>query len=147
MAAHCSDGVLVHEEVNPLFSYHFLGCCCVHFQVLCLIPSVTFTHWAPHWAPKSVTYYYLGSIPVTNELHQASKGSKSYSISGGDSSSWVLVQALDPVWKKELQAISLGEEVEWGWGVMQDSSTFARLMVIWCSQVEHTVREEYKHSA
>ena len=60
-----------------------------------------------------VTNSYLGSIPVTNELHQVSKGSKSHLISGGDSScSWVLVRALDPVLKEELQAISLGEEVE-----------------------------------
>ena len=36
-----------------------------------------------------VTNFYLGSIPVTNELHQVSKGSKSHLISGGDSScSW-----------------------------------------------------------
>ena len=43
---------------------------------------------------------YLGSIPVTNELHHVSKGSKSHLISGGDSSSWVLVRALDPVEKE-----------------------------------------------
>ena len=60
-----------------------------------------------------VTNSYLGSIPVTNELHQVSKGSKSHSISGGDSSSWVLVRALDSMEKEELQAIMLGEEVEY----------------------------------
>ena len=48
---------------------------------------------------STVTKTYLGSIPVTNELHQVSKGSKSHSITGGDSSSWVLVCALDPVEK------------------------------------------------
>ena len=62
---------------------------------------VTFSHWVPHWAPKSVTNSYLGSIPVTNELHQVSKGSKGHLISGGDSScSWVLVWALDPVFER-----------------------------------------------
>ena len=60
----------------------------------------------------SVTNSYLGSIPVTNELHQVSKGSKSHLISGGDSGcSWVLVRALDPVDYEELQAVMLGEEV------------------------------------
>ena len=44
-----------------------------------------------------VTNSYLGSIPVTNELHQVSKGSRSHLISGGNSSySWVLVRALGP---------------------------------------------------
>ena len=61
---------------------------------------------------NNVINSYLGSIPVTNELHQVSKGSKSHLISGSDSScSWALVQALDPVYKKELQAIMLGEEM------------------------------------
>ena len=77
------------------------------------------------WLPRlfgwlsliNVTYYYLGSIPVTNELHLVSKGSKSHSISGGNSSSWVLVRALDPVEKNKLHAISLGEGVESEWGV------------------------------
>ena len=66
-----------------------------------------------HICMQCVTNSYLGSIPVTNELHQVSKGSKSHLISGGDSScSWVLVRALDPVGNEELQAIMLGEEVE-----------------------------------
>ena len=79
--------------------------------------TVTFVHWVPYWAPKSVTNSCLGSIPVTNELHQVSRGSKSHSIWGGDSScSWVLVWALDQVFKEELQAISLGEEVGCWWG-------------------------------
>ena len=60
----------------------------------------------------TVANSYLGSIPVANELHQVSKGSKSHLISGGDSScSWVLVHALDSVFKEELQAILLGEGV------------------------------------
>ena len=38
----------------------------------------------------------FGSIPVLNELHLVSSGSKSYLISGGDSSySWVFIHALD----------------------------------------------------
>ena len=42
-----------------------------------------------------VTYYYLGFIPVTNELHQVSDWGKSHLISGGDSGlSWILVRAL-----------------------------------------------------
>ena len=42
-----------------------------------------------------VTNYYYGSIPVLNELLLASNGSKSYLISGGNSSySWVLTRAL-----------------------------------------------------
>ena len=42
-----------------------------------------------------VTNYYYGSIPVINQLHLASNGSKSYLISGGDSSySWVFTHAL-----------------------------------------------------
>ena len=67
----------------------------------------------------TVTNSYSGSTPVQNELHQVSKGSKSHLISGGDSScSWVLVCALDPVKKEELQAITLGGkwEVEYCWG-------------------------------
>ena len=38
----------------------------------------------------------FGSIPVLNELHLVSSGSKSYLISGGDSCySWVFIRALD----------------------------------------------------
>ena len=38
----------------------------------------------------------FGSIPVLNELHLVSSGSKSHLISGGDSSySWVFIRALD----------------------------------------------------
>ena len=93
-----------------------------------------------------VTYYYLGSIPVTNELHQVSKGSKSYLISGDDSRcSWVLVHVLGPVQKKELQAISLGEEVEY-WGEPDGSSTFA-VDVKLVSLGGTLGCEEYKHSA
>ena len=52
---------------------------------------------------NSVTNSYLGSIPVTNELHQVIKESKSHLISGGDSScSWVLVCALGPKVREEL---------------------------------------------
>ena len=72
-----------------------------------------------------VTNSYLGSIPVTNELHQVIKESKSHLISGGDSScSWVLVCALDPKVREELQAAMLGEEVEL-LGKPDGSSTFA----------------------
>ena len=114
--AHCSNGFRIHKEVNLLSGYHCYCCCCVCFQILGLISSGSCFHFStlvPYWAPKSVTNSYLGSIPVTNELHQVSKGSKSHLISGGDSGcSWVLVHALDPVGNEELQAIMLGEEVE-----------------------------------
>ena len=46
------------------------------------------------------TNYYYGSIPVINELHLVSSGSKSYLISGGDSSySWVFIHVLD-LWRR-----------------------------------------------
>ena len=49
----------------------------------------------------SVTNYYYGSIPVINELHLVSTGSKSYLMSVDHSSySWVFTHALDPKEKK-----------------------------------------------
>ena len=44
----------------------------------------------------------FSSIPVLNELHLVSSGSKSHLISGGDSSySWVFIRALDPMGREE----------------------------------------------
>ena len=60
-----------------------------------------------------VTYSYLGSIPVQNELHLVGKESKSSLISGGDSScSWVLVCALGPHVKEGAADCNAGWEVE-----------------------------------
>ena len=93
-----------------------------------------------------VTNSYLGSIPVTNELHQVSKGSKGHLISGGWQQLFMgFSSCTGPTkWMEELQAVMLGEEVGW-WGT--------RWLQYLCSDVEivppmgHLVCEEYKHSA
>ena len=69
-----------------------------------------------HTSP-TISNSYLGSIPVRNELHLVSSGSKSHLISGGDNScSWVLVHALGPKDKEEFWTVMLGGEVRCCWG-------------------------------
>ena len=95
---------------------------------------------------RNVTNSYLGSIPVTNELHQVSKGSKSHLISGGDSScSWVLVRALGLLSGRGVAGYNAG----WGGEMMEepDGSSIFAVDVERVPPMRHLVWEEYKHSA
>ena len=76
-----------------------------------------------------VTNYQYGSIPVLNELHLVSSGSKSHLISGGDSScSWVFVGALGLYERKELLTVMWSGEMVMC-GELGSSSTFAVRML------------------
>ena len=75
---------------------------------------------------NATNYYLVGKLSTSLNLssYLVSSGSKSLSISGGDSScSWVLVHALGLIVKEEFKSVMLGR----GWGcgeLLVSSSTF-----------------------
>ena len=85
-----------------------------------------------------VTNYYYGSIPVLNELHLVSSGSKSHLISGGDGScSRVFIRALGP-WEERSWELWCWVGSWWYGGSWKAPVPPQLGCWIW---------EEYKHSA
>ena len=102
------------------FEVSFFSCTTSHFGLWSLLEAIEHCHLL-------LVLFGICSIPVINELHLVSSGSKSYLISGGDSScSWVVPSCTGSMEKKEPLTVLLGGEL------VTRSSTF---------------REEYKHSA
>ena len=91
-----------------------------------------------------VAYYYLGSIPVKNELCLASNESKSYLISRVTAVIHGYPLCTGLIIKEELQAVMLGGS----WQCV--GSWLSPLPLKWCKIVPpltHLICEEYKHSA